>query len=73
MLLGYARISTNDQNFDLQIDALKKHGCERFYKDTVSGAKSKRSGLDEMLKEARPKDVIVIWKLDRLGRIRSST
>lgn len=68
MLLGYARISTNDQNFDLQIDALTKHGCERFYKDTVSGAKAKRPGLDEMLKEARPKDVIVIWKLDRLGR-----
>ena len=68
MLLGYARISTNDQNFDLQIDALTEHGCERFYKDTVSGAKSKRPGLDEMLKEARPKDVIVIWKLDRLGR-----
>lgn len=68
MLLGYARISTNDQNFDLQIDALTKHGCKRFYKDTVSGAKAKRPGLDEMLKEARPKDVIVIWKLDRLGR-----
>jgi len=68
MLLGYARISTNDQNFDLQIDALTKHGCKRFYKDTVSGAKSKRPGLDEMLKEARPKDIIVIWKLDRLGR-----
>ena len=67
MLLGYARISTSDQNFDLQIDALTKHGCKRFYKDTVSGAKSKRPGLDEMLKEARPKDVIVIWKLDRLG------
>ena len=68
MLLGYSRISTNDQNFDLQTDALTKHGCKRFYKDTVSGAKSKRPGLDEMLKEARPKDVIVIWKLDRLGR-----
>lgn len=68
MLLGYARISTNEQNFDLQIDALREHGCKRFYRDTVSGAKSKRPGLDEMLKEARPKDIIIIWKLDRLGR-----
>ena len=68
MLLGYARISTNDQNLDLQTDALREHGCERFFTDTVSGAKAKRPGLDEMLKEARPKDVIVIWKLDRLGR-----
>ena len=68
MLLGYARVSTNDQNLDLQLDALRLHGCERFFTDTVSGAKAKRPGLDEMLKEARPKDVIVIWKLDRLGR-----
>ena len=68
MLLGYARVSTNDQNLDLQLDALREHGCERFFTDTVSGAKAKRPGLDEMLKEARPKDVIVIWKLDRLGR-----
>lgn len=68
MLLGYARVSTNDQNLDLQLDALRLHGCERFFTDTVSGAKAKRPGLDEILKEARPKDVIVIWKLDRLGR-----
>lgn len=68
MLLGYARVSTNDQNLDLQLDALREHGCKRFFTDTVSGAKAKRPGLDEMLKEARPKDVIVIWKLDRLGR-----
>ena len=68
MLLGYARVSTNDQNLDLQIDALRLHGCEKFFTDTVSGAKANRPGLDEMLKDARPKDVIVIWKLDRLGR-----
>lgn len=68
MLLGYARISTNEQNLDLQLDALREHGCKRFFTDTVSGAKAKRPGLDEMLKDARPKDVIVIWKLDRLGR-----
>jgi DNA invertase Pin-like site-specific DNA recombinase len=53
---------------DLQLDALRLHGCERFFTDTVSGAKSIRPGLDEILKEARAKDVIVIWKLDRLGR-----
>jgi DNA invertase Pin-like site-specific DNA recombinase len=68
MLLGYARVSTKDQNLDLQLDALLSHGCERFFTDTVSGAKSVRPGLDEILKEARTKDVIVIWKLDRLGR-----
>ncbi len=68
MLLGYARVSTNDQNLDLQLDALREHGCKRFFTDTVSGAKANRPGLDEMLKDARPKDVIVIWKLDRLGR-----
>ena len=59
---------TKDQNLDLQLDALRLHGCERFFTDTVSGAKTARSGLDEILKEARPKDVIVIWKLDPLGR-----
>ena len=68
MLLGYARVSTKDQNLDLQLDALRLHGCEKFFTDTVSGAKSVRPGLDKILKEARPKDVIVIWKLDRLGR-----
>ena len=68
MLLGYARVSTKDQNLDLQLDALRLHGCEKFFTDTVSGAKSVRPGLDKILKEARPTDVIVIWKLDRLGR-----
>ena len=68
MLLGYARISTNDQNLDLQLDALRLHGCKKLYSDVVSGAKANRPGLDEMLKNAREGDVIVIWKLDRLGR-----
>lgn len=68
MLLGYARVSTKDQNLDLQLDALRLHGCKRFFTDTVSGAASARPGLDEILKAARAKDVIVIWKLDRLGR-----
>jgi DNA invertase Pin-like site-specific DNA recombinase len=71
MFLGYARVSTKEQNLDLQLDALRLHGCKKFFTDTVSGAKTARPGLDEILKEARPKDVIVIWKLDRLRRLRS--
>ena len=58
MLLGYARVSTNDQKLDLQLDALRLHGCERFFTDTVSGAKAVRPGLDEILKEARQKRFI---------------
>ena len=61
-------LCTNDQNLDWQLDALREHGCERFYRDIVSGVSSSRPGLDEMLKNTRPNDVIVIGKLDRLGR-----
>lgn len=68
MLIGYARVSTQDQNLDLQQDALKKAGCEQFYRDTMSGAKATRPGLDECLSYARQGDTIVVWKLDRLGR-----
>lgn len=68
MLFGYARISTKDQNLSLQIDALKAHGCEKIFTDTVSGAKAERVGLDQMLAEVRSGDAIAIWKLDRLGR-----
>ena len=68
MKIGYARISTREQNADLQIDALKKAGCEKIYTDTASGAKSARPAMDEILAFARSGDVIVFWKLDRLGR-----
>lgn len=68
MLIGYARISTTDQNLDLQQDALNKAGCEKIYSDTISGAKANRPGLDECLSYARQGDTIVVWKLDRLGR-----
>ena len=68
MLLGYARVGTNSENFDLQLDALRENGCEKIFTDTVTRAKAIRPGLDEMLKEAHPLDVIVVWKLDRLGR-----
>lgn len=68
MKIGYARISTKDQKLDLQIDALELAGCEKIFTDIASGAKSTRPGLDEALNFARKKDVIVVWKLDRLGR-----
>jgi len=68
MKIGYARISTKDQNLELQIDALKKAGCEKIYQDIASGARSERPALNEMVQNLRPGDVLVIWKLDRLGR-----
>ena len=68
MKIGYARVSTREQNPSLQIDALKQAGCERIYQDVASGAKSSRPELDKLLAEARTGDTIIIWKLDRLGR-----
>ncbi len=68
MLIGYARVSTQDQNLDLQEDALLKAGCEKIFKDTASGGKWDRKGLMEVLEFARKGDTLVVWKLDRLGR-----
>lgn len=68
MLIGYARVSTFDQHLDLQIDALKKAGCEKIYQDQMSGAKADRPGLAEALAFARKGDTLVVWRLDRLGR-----
>ena len=68
MLVGYAKVSTTDQNLDLQKDALLAEGCERIFTDTASGAKSQRSGLTEAFQHCRPGDTMVVWKLDRLGR-----
>ena len=68
MLVGYARVSTPDQNLQLQTDALHAAGCERIFTDTVSGARVERPGLTAALSECRPGDTLVVWKLDRLER-----
>lgn len=68
MFVGYARVSTLDQHEDLQIDALRQAGCERIFTDHASGAKASRPELDRMLDMLREGDVVVVWKLDRLGR-----
>ena len=68
MLVGYARVSTEDQNLDLQKDALQKAGCGKLFTDIASGAKDERAGLAEALAFLRPGDTLVVWKLDRLGR-----
>src|SRR5919199_1354112 len=68
MLVGYARVSTTDQTLDLQRDALQKAGCTKIFTDTASGAKAERIGLQEALAYVRAGDVLVVWRLDRLGR-----
>ena len=68
MIYGYARISTNDQTTSLQKDALEKAGCDRIFTDVASGAKAHRPELDHMLDLLREGDMVVVWKLDRLGR-----
>jgi len=69
MLIGYARVSTDEQTVDLQIDALKQAGCERIFQDSgVSGWRAQRPALDEALSLLQTGDTLVTWRLDRLGR-----
>jgi len=66
--IGYARVSTQDQDHALQEQALKKAGCDRVFMDTISGKTSVRPGLEECLAALQEGDTLVVWKLDRLGR-----
>jgi len=68
MLIGYARVSTQDQTLALQQDALTKEGCSKIFTDTASGATTERHGLTEALSYVRTGDTLVVWRLDRLGR-----
>jgi DNA invertase Pin-like site-specific DNA recombinase len=68
MLIGYARVSTQEQTLNLQQDALKKAGCSKIFTDIASGAKTERIGLEEALEYVRKGDTLVVWRLDRLGR-----
>ena len=67
-LIGYARVSTKDQNLDNQIDTLREFGCTKIFSEKVSGRKTKRTELDKCLDYLRENDTLVIYKLDRLGR-----
>src|ERR1700756_5543319 len=68
MRIGYARVSTRDQNLKMQLHALNKAGCKRIFTDKLSGAQVERPGLQEALSHLREADTLVVWKLDRLGR-----
>lgn len=68
MLIGYARVSTQDQNLELQIEALQKAGCKKIFEDRMSGSRAERPGLAQARDGLRAGDTLVVWKLDRLGR-----
>ncbi|GHO71554.1 resolvase [Ktedonobacter sp. SOSP1-52] len=68
MKIGYVRVSKQEQHEALQIDALKKVGCDKWFLDKMTGSKAERKGLDEALAYLRPGDALVVWKLDRAGR-----
>jgi DNA invertase Pin-like site-specific DNA recombinase len=68
MQIGYARVSTQDQNLDMQIEALTNAGCEKLFQDKTSGSRAERPGLSKVLETLREGDTLVVWKLDRLGR-----
>jgi len=68
MKIGYARVSTKDQNISMQFDAFEKEGCKMIFQEKVSGSKTDRPELRKIMEQLREDDIIVIWKLDRLGR-----
>lgn len=68
MIFGYARVSTQDQNLDLQLDALKQYGSARIFEEKMTGTKRERPQLEELLRYLRDGDTVVVWKLDRIGR-----
>jgi DNA invertase Pin-like site-specific DNA recombinase len=68
MKIGYARVSTQDQNLSLQMDALESAGCEIIYKEKISGASTLRPELEKMITHIRKGDTLIVWKLDRLAR-----
>jgi len=68
MIFGYVRVSRNEQNQDLQFDALQKAGCDKIFHEKVSGASKERPEYARMVSELRRGDVIVVWRIDRLGR-----
>jgi DNA invertase Pin-like site-specific DNA recombinase len=68
MKIGYARVSTSEQNLDLQLTALKEAGCRRIYQEKISGVKLNRPELQRLIDQLRPDDIVVVWKLDRLAR-----
>ncbi len=68
MFIGYARVSQEDQNLDLQEDALIKAGCEKIFTDIITGRSVLRPGLEKMMEMLREGDMLIVWRLDRLGR-----
>ena len=68
MIVGYARVSSDDQKLDLQTDALRKERCEKIYSDNITGSKKERPGLDQALETLREGDTFIVWRLDRLSR-----
>ena len=68
MIIGYARVSTQDQNPDFQVDALEKAGCDQIFREKVTGKLRERPELSQCLRTLRTGDTLVVWKLDKIGR-----